>query len=192
MNIGIDIDNVISEFDSMILKHFLIEDKKKRNTGIINKHAEHIVRGMFDWSEDEVEDFFASNMERLAEDLKTRKNCKLYMDKLLQEGHRLYLISHRVYPHYQHAYETTLQWLQKRKINFTDLIISKAPDKTEECKRLKIDIMVDDRHHQCDKMVKNGIDCILMLTKYNRNVKVDYPRASSWAQLYQVIAAWKN
>lgn len=192
MNIGIDIDNVITEFDSMIFKQFLIEDKKKRNAGVINPHAEHIVHGMFDWSEEEVENFFIANMERLAANLKTRKNCKLYMDKLIQDGHRLYLISHRVYPHYQHAYETTVQWLQKRRIRYTELIISKAPDKTEECKRLNIDIMVDDRHRQCDKMVKNGIDCILMLTKYNRHVKVDYPRVSSWAQLYQEIKSWKN
>ena len=48
MNIGLDIDNVITAFDNSILKEFLLEDKNKRNTGIINKHAKHINNGMFD------------------------------------------------------------------------------------------------------------------------------------------------
>ncbi len=35
MNIGIDIDNVISKFDEA-LEEFLKQDKELRNTGIIN------------------------------------------------------------------------------------------------------------------------------------------------------------
>ena len=35
MIIGLDIDNVISAFDEKILQNVLIEDKKKRNSGII-------------------------------------------------------------------------------------------------------------------------------------------------------------
>ena len=34
-NIGIDIDNVISNFDEELLKEFLNHDKELRNTGII-------------------------------------------------------------------------------------------------------------------------------------------------------------
>ncbi len=39
MNIGIDIDNVISNFDEVLKKEFLIHDKELRNTGIINAKA---------------------------------------------------------------------------------------------------------------------------------------------------------
>ena len=38
MMIGIDIDNVISNFDEALLKEFLNHDKEIRNTGIINKN----------------------------------------------------------------------------------------------------------------------------------------------------------
>lgn len=37
MNIGLDIDNVITSFDSAILQAFLQEDKNKRGKGIVNK-----------------------------------------------------------------------------------------------------------------------------------------------------------
>ena len=66
MNIGLDIDNVITAFDNDILKEFLLEDKNKRNAGIINKKARHINHGMFDWSQDEVDEFYNNNMERIA------------------------------------------------------------------------------------------------------------------------------
>ena len=37
MNIGIDIDNVISNFNEALLKEYLLHDKELRNSGIINK-----------------------------------------------------------------------------------------------------------------------------------------------------------
>ncbi len=187
MNIGLDIDNVITAFDKTILKEFLLEDKNKRNTGIINKNARHINHGMFDWSQEEIDEFYNKQMERIANDLKPRYNCKKYMDKLLQDGHKLILISHRAYPHYQNPQQTTLNWLKKNNINYTKLILSNSPDKTNECKKHKVDIMVDDRASQCKKMVANGINCMLMFTKYNRKEKDNLPFATSWKNLYREI-----
>lgn len=54
MNIGLDIDNVISNFDKKLMEELINEDKNKRNNGIINHNAINIY-GMFDWSKDEVE-----------------------------------------------------------------------------------------------------------------------------------------
>ena len=48
--IGIDIDNVISNFNDELLKEYLEHDKKLRNTGIINENPHHITQGMFDWT----------------------------------------------------------------------------------------------------------------------------------------------
>ena len=82
MNIGLDIDNVITAFDNDILKEFLLEDKNKRNAGIVNKNARHINHGMFDWSETEVDEFYNNNMERIAKNLKPRRNCLLQVGKI--------------------------------------------------------------------------------------------------------------
>ena len=187
MKIGLDIDNVITAFDRGILKEFLIEDKNKRNKGIINKNARHINHGMFDWSKEEKDEFYENNMERIAKELKPRINCKKYMDKLLSDGHELILISHRAYPHYNNPYKTTVDWLNKHNINYTKLILSESPDKTKECKENNIDIMVDDRAGQCKKMRNNGVNCILMFTKYNRKEAEDLNFATSWKNLYEVI-----
>ena len=53
MNIGIDIDNVISNFDETLLNEYIKHDKDLRSTGIVNKGADYIRRGMFDWTKDE-------------------------------------------------------------------------------------------------------------------------------------------
>ena len=57
MNIGIDIDNVISNFDEIATKEFLIYDKELRNTGIINPEA-HFTKGMFDWTDNDLWSFY--------------------------------------------------------------------------------------------------------------------------------------
>lgn len=62
MKIGLDTDNVILDTDEEILKEMLIEDRKKRNRGIINKDADYIFLGMFDWTKEEVDEFLNNNI----------------------------------------------------------------------------------------------------------------------------------
>ena len=72
MNIGIDIDNVISNFNEVLLSEYLIHDKELREKGIINKNAEYIRKGMFDWSEIEEE-----NLAVVADNEKSSNNVIL-------------------------------------------------------------------------------------------------------------------
>lgn len=72
MRIGIDIDNVISNFNETLLNEYLLHDKRLRNSGIINKNAEYIRKGMFDWSLEEEEKFYKNNIEHRASSTKIR------------------------------------------------------------------------------------------------------------------------
>ncbi len=192
MIIGLDIDNVVSAFDEKILEYVLIEDKNKRNSGIIDKNARYITQGMFDWSKEEYDDFYANHMENIAKELRTRRDCRKIINKLVEDGHKIILISHRAFPHYIQPEKTTLDWLRKRKIPFDKLILSSSPDKTQECIENRIDIMVDDRSTQCKIIRSNGINCILMLTKYNKKEIDGMPYAKNWKNLYEVISSWKK
>lgn len=51
MKIGVDIDNVLSNFNEVLLTDYINHDKELRNNGIINKDV--YIRKMFDWTEDE-------------------------------------------------------------------------------------------------------------------------------------------
>ena len=80
MRIGIDIDNVISNFNEMLLETYLIHDKELRNTGIINPNAKYIRTGMFDWSNEEELSFYKDNIEGIA---KWLDENNIYYDNLI-------------------------------------------------------------------------------------------------------------
>ena len=191
MNIGIDIDNVITLFDQKVIKEMMREDGNLRGSGIINPQLDYL-KGMFDWSKEEIDNFFNTNMERIASKLSPRRMCRFYMEQLISDGHKLYLISHRAYPHYKQPEKTTKDWLKQHHIPYTKLVLSKEPDKTPECQQYKIDLMIDDRVKQCKKMMDNGIHCLVMMTKQNKKKIGDMPYVRSWQHLYQTIANHKK
>ena len=115
MKIGIDIDNVISNFNDTIVEAYLQHDKQLRNTGIINDKAKVFRRGMFDWSEEEEKDFYYSNIEKWANDFKPIKDAEYYIKKLKQDGNEIYIISGRENGEYRNPYKLTEEWLEKTK-----------------------------------------------------------------------------
>ncbi len=48
MRLGIDIDNVISDFNEDLFREYLLHDRELRNNGVVNINAEYIRKGMFD------------------------------------------------------------------------------------------------------------------------------------------------
>ena len=192
MNIGLDIDNVITEFDKTLLSAMLKEDKNKRNNGIINPKAKHISNGMFDWTQDEVEEFYKNNMQSLAKIHLPKPNCKFYIDKLINDGHKIILITNRTTKHYQNPEIVTIDWLKNNNINYHKLVFSKTPDKSDECFENSIDIMIDDRAEQCKLMRDKGVHVIVMLTDYNSPYIGNLPFVKDWKELYEVISNFKN
>lgn len=186
MNIGLDIDNVISEFDEIALEEFYKEDKNKRNKGIVNPEGEW-VKYQFDWSKEECEEFFLKNMERMAKEMNPKREAKYFMDKLLEEGHALYLISNRVYPVYKNAFETTTNWLKKHGINYTKLVLSETTNKSKECFECNVDVMFDDVQFNCHKLEEAGINCYLVQTRYNAKDTQGLKVVKDWQEIYNVI-----
>jgi len=187
MRIGLDIDNVILKTDEEILKEMLLYDKKKRNKRIINKNADYIFLGMFDWTKEEIDEFLEEKMEEIAKRLKTKDNCKEYIDKLINKGHEIYLISNRSAKQYKDALETTRNNLKLNNINYNKLIITETNDKTKEYIDNNIDIMVDDRPSNCRKLFNAKISCILFKTKYEKREFDDLQTVTSWQELYNKI-----
>ena len=136
MKIGIDIDNCISNFDDTLLKEYLKHDKELRNTGIINENTESFRKGMFDWTDEEEKEFYNSNIERFAKQLKPLKDVPNYIRKLKEDGHEIYIITGRDNGEYTNPHELTTNWLKRYDIIYDKLIFTNAYDKhakTEIC-----------------------------------------------------------
>ena len=80
MRIGVDIDNVLSNFSEELLREYIIHDKEINGNGIINKNE--CIRKMFDWKDEEEKKFYKENIERIVVNLKPIKNCAKYIRKL--------------------------------------------------------------------------------------------------------------
>ena len=185
--IGIDIDNVISNFDDVLLKEFIKEDINKRNTGIINN--EGYITDMFDWSKEEINDFWKKNIERISKELDLVENAKYYIDKLSKEGHRIILISGRGKEDYQKPYELTTNWLEEKNITYDKLFLTDnyySDKKAIICQEQDIDLMIDDSSRVYTSCKNNNIKCILFGTRFNKNKK-GYNRLDSWEKIYNYI-----
>jgi len=190
MRIGIDIDNVISNFNEVLLNEFLIHDKELGNHGVVNEDADYITRGMFSWSVDETNSFYKNNIERIAINLNPVAGAKKYIEKLRAEGHYICIITGRDNGEYTDPYNMTKEWLEKYNIYYDKLILTNAykndkHGKTEKCKDNNIDIMIDDSINVCKDCIDNNIPILLMDTPYNK--KVDMPRVNSWKEIYEYI-----
>lgn len=193
MKIGIDIDNVISNFNDTLLNEYLLYDKELRNSGIINKNADYIKKGMFDWNEDEENNFYKNNIERIAKKLGVIEGAKEYIDKLHYDGHFIYIISGRDNGEYKEPYNMTKSWLDDKNIYYDNLILTDAYDKhakTKECLDYNIDIMIDDSVRICSDCIENGITTILMDTPYNRYSNIQ--RVKSWKEFYRYVSNYKK
>lgn len=194
MNIGLDIDNVISSFDNALLKEYLKHDKQLRNTGIINENASYIRREMFDWSKEEDEKFYKENIERIAINLKPINRASEIIKKLKEDGNKIYIITGRENGEYTNPREMTKNWLEKYDIRYDKLIFTDAYDnhaKTVECIKNNIDIMVEDSTRICKDLNENGIKVLQMETRFNERIE-GVERVNSWSGIYSKISQLYN
>ena len=189
MKIGIDIDNVISNFDEVLKKEFLIHDKELRNTGIINPEA-YMTKGMFDWTDDEIWTLYLENIGRITPSLDVIEGASKYIKKLKQDGHTIYIISGRDNGEYTDSYNMTKNWLEKYDITYDKLFLVDAYNshsKTEICLENNVDIMIDDSKRMCTDIKKHGIRAFIMDTPYNRDTN-EFKRVCSWKEIYDIIS----
>lgn len=192
MKIGVDIDNVLSNFNEVLLNDYINHDKELRNNGIINNNV--YIRKMFDWSEDEERQYYQENIERLANLLEPIKDCSKYIKKLRDNGHYIYIISGRNNGEYSDPYNMTIKWLKKYDIEYDHLILTNAynhQEKADICLEHKIDIMIDDSSNVCIKCDENNIKTLLFDTEYNKS-ETKFTRVTNWEEIFHYINHYKK
>lgn len=191
MNIGIDIDNVISKFDEALEEEFLKHDKELRNTGIIDSNK-HMTEGMFDWSEEELRPFYLDNVERIAKNLEVKEGAKEYIEKLKEDGHTIVIITGRDNGEYTDPYNMTSKWLREKEIPYDKLILTKyKKEKAEKCIENGIDVMIDDSNSICRECYKKNITTLIMDKPCNREEK-EITRVYNWKDIYEFITNYKK
>lgn len=90
MNIGIDIDDTLSNLYS--LKKKVLFDylkSKKLNTKLIDKNG-YYLRDMYNWKDDaQFEEFWEHSHNKIFEDASVRKGAIKVINKLIKDGHTI-------------------------------------------------------------------------------------------------------
>jgi len=193
MNIGIDIDDTIAETFETLLPYsqkYTIEDlKKKSNIDLKGDLSNHLyivyVNG---WNEPEAVTFWEKYYAEILRELNIKKFAAEVINKLKQEGHKIYLITARWDMRADNVKEITEQWLRDNNVVYDELIIN-ASDKLKIAQEKKIDIFIDDSFNNCKSIAdETEAKVYLMNTKINEKLSAEnIKRVYSWPEVYNLI-----
>ena len=182
MRIGVDIDNVLSNFNDVLLNEYKKHDNAINGKGIV--HQDLYIRDMFNWDKEYEEKFYKENIEYFVNLFEPIEECSKYIKLLKEEGNTIYIISGRDNGEYSNPYKMTTDWLKKYDIVYDKLFLVDAYNshsKTEICLECNIDVMIDDSKRMCKDIKDNGIRALLMDTPYNRDT-------NSWKEIYNKLS----
>lgn len=196
MNIGIDIDDTISDTYSYLFPYsqkYTIEKLGKR-IGNINRNCNtHMyVSTYHNWNLKEEKDFMDEYYEKMVRNVKPKLYAVETIHRLKEEGNTIFLITSRFPSEKFDIEELTKKWLEENKIYYDKLLLN-VQDKVQYAKDNQIDIFIDDSINNCCQMAETNIKTYMMDTMININYENDkVKRVYSWPHLYQEITKFKE
>jgi len=144
MNIGIDIDGVLTNYEREQLDYgtkISIDEGWKIDIDLSKYHE----KDMFNWNEEQANKFWERYIIKYFSETPVRTFAPEVIEKLKQEGHKIYLITARngygIPPeYYGREQQITKEWLEKNNIKYDKLIFEK--EKLEPCLKNDIDVMI--------------------------------------------------
>ncbi|MCF7871860.1 hypothetical protein K9L97_02395 [Candidatus Woesearchaeota archaeon] len=189
MRIGIDIDEVLADLIPQVLIYF----NKKENT---NHEKENIKK--FDLSHlwkttknDTIQKIYEFYQSKEFEQTKPVKDSQKIIKKLTKK-HELYAITARP----ELTKEKTVNWIKKhhpnmfKEIHFSnDLVQTTKKNKTQICKSLKIQVMIEDNLNYAKKIAKTGTKILLLNQPWNQTKKLpeNIVRVKNWKEIEQKL-----
>ena len=194
MNIGIDLDGVLTDIQSFNLKHAPPFFKKKYNREIVDE-TPYDIRDIFKCTEDEHRAYWTKHLLKYAITEPARKDAKHVIRKLRNDGHSIYIISKRVFTCRDDFLGKLMRslvrnWLWRNGIRHKEIVFcdNDIPDsKGTACLDKQIDIMIYDEPINIESTAPIAI-AICFDTSYNRNCEgKNIHRAHNWNEVYRLI-----
>ena len=193
MRIGIDIDGVLTDIEKWQLDYGSKFYYENYNKEIINPKG-YETNEIFN-SDIECDDqFWNKYFKDYSINVEVRKFADEVISKLKQDAYEIYIItargsflSHSANIMTKEENEQIVkQWLNKNNIYYDDIIFS-PEDKLDICINNNIDIMIEDKVYNIDK-ISTKIPVICFNAGYNEICKGNnIYRAYSWYDIYNII-----
>jgi len=192
MNIGIDIDGVLTNFERELLDYatkMCVEENWPIKNIKLNKYNEEKA---FGWNEEQAIKFWNKYIIKYFSETPVRTFAPEVIEKLRKEGHKIYLITARnnygMPPeYYGQEQEITKQWLDSNNIKYEKLIFAGDKEKLSQCLENNVDVMIEDSPTNIEYMSKK-IKVIKFYNQYNKDVNNEnIITAYSWYHIYRII-----
>lgn len=181
MRIGIDIDNVITNTNEYLIEKAKIYNVKNNITNE-SKENPTSISDMYSWTKESHADFNNKYLRIMNQEVDCKNGARQILRNLKEDGNEIILITRRGNVHYSDCREITINWLEKNKIIYDDLITD-VYDKGEECIRNHIDVFIDDEPIHCKQVSEKGIKVFMFDSMFNKQCN-DYDRVNNWDELY--------
>jgi len=189
MRIGIDIDGGLTDIEQWQLdvggKFF-----SKFNKSVENKDGYEITE-IFNVSKELDNQFWNEYLYEYATEEPSRKYANEVIEKLKDEGNEIYIVTARYLTNTnttagKKMREIVINWLKEQKIYYDEIIFS-PEDKKENCKKYNIDIMIEDKVDNINK-ISSIIPVICFHAGYNKECNGNnIYRVYNWYDIYNLI-----
>lgn len=191
MNIGIDIDNTITEVQDELNKA-AYEYAVKLGKNINNaenplediKNNGDVYKKKFEFTYEELKYFLKNIQEEITNKAKPRINAVETINKLRREEHKIFIITARDSEFHDDPYLLSKNWLDKNNIEYDKLIVN-AREKGVVCKNENIDLFIDDQLNNCLDVLKEGIKVIRISKEISKNAEI--VDLDNWNKIYEFI-----
>ena len=138
------------------------------------------------WNEYHVRNFMKQNIEYLCNNATIKDKAKEVINKLKEEGNNIIIITSRSTKYDQDPYVISKKWLEKHGIKFDKLVVN-SQNKADDCKKYKVDILIDDHVDYCKCVAEKTNTRVLMFdSPYNKECQ-EFTRVNSWQEVYNKI-----
>lgn len=193
MRIGIDIDGVLTNIEQWQIdvggKYF-----SKYNKSVVNR-AGYEITEIFNVSNELDEQFWNKYLYEYAMNEPARKYASEVIKKLREEGNEIYIITARYLTdkdsdNGRKMRKIVVNWLKGQNIYY-DKIVFSLENKQENCKKYNIDIMIEDKVDNINK-ISSVIPVICFHAEYNKKCKGNNVyRVYNWYDIYNLISDGK-
>lgn len=187
MNIGIDVDGVLIDFEERFRYKAEIFDYIERKNNEIKNKESYIIEEKYNWNENDWKTFADKYLIELTEESNIIPGAKEIISLLKNDGHKLFIISARG-TECQEMITIVNKKLEKENLYF-DKYYWKIENKLKVIQDEKVDIMIDDNPNTCQRLSNNNIRTIYFRNVYEKKLEENkyLKEVKNWGEVYRYI-----
>ena len=156
MNIGIDLDGVVFDTETMFRASAHIYNLKINGKDMVEPERLRF-QDRYNWTDEQLNKYFNENMLDIEKHAQVMPYAKQII-KAMSHNNKIFAITNRGSVS-KNEIEITKQRLTDEEIVF-DKVIYSASNKLKVCQELKIDLMIDDLYDTIIQLANNGVKCL--------------------------------